>query len=362
MKTSVLIIVVMVMMMLVMSSSAAAVAAFVLWTPPPPPPPPTTPPPFEGTVVAPSSTTIISPSSSTVVAPSSGGTKPLIFLSMSGHGGPLLPERWDDARKMARGEEWSFVAANVDGFNLNAGNTDITLVSKIVGLGKKTPIWIMHEDEVSPEFRDATLINDYQRLIEDAKISHKIYGRFLVLDGTGNSNPMGRRFEPGVVTTWKNFPSRAVVTKTVFGMGRGGEIAVCSEAYCEDDFSALRESDGFLYEQVPSFLNAAHGNRGVAGEWPGHRDAWRKLFGLIKKYGENKKVIWLMATRGAGSLREVQESFLWMKSENLLPDVIIVANYGGSPAERQYPSIPEGSGDQFPDTLTGIARWLLVNR
>ena len=360
MKTSVLIIVVMVMMMLVMSSSAAAFAFFVFQNPSQPPTTP--PPPFEGTVVAPSSTTIISPSSSTVVAPSSGGTKPLIFLSMSGHGGPLLPERWDDARKMARGEEWSFVAANVDGFNLNAGNTDITLVSKIVGLGKKTPIWIMHEDEVSPEFRDATLINDYQRLIEDAKISHKIYGRFLVLDGTGNSNPMGRRFEPGVVTTWKNFPSRAVVTKTVFGMGRGGEIAVCSEAYCEDDFSALRESDGFLYEQVPSFLNAAHGNRGIAGEWPGHRDAWRKLFGLIKKYGENKKVIWLMATRGAGSLREVQESFLWMKSENLLPDVIIVANYGGSPAERQYPSIPEGSGDQFPDTLTGIARWLLVNR
>jgi len=32
------------------------------------------------------------------------------------------------------------------------------------------------------------------------------------------------------------------------------------------------------------------------------------------------------------------------------------------PTELQYPSIPEGSRDQFPDTLTGIARWLLVNR
>lgn len=302
-----------------------------------------------------------SPSSSNAIRRTK---KPLIFLSMSGHGGPDVPGRWEDARKMARGEGWSFVAANVDGFNLNGGQTDVALFPKIVAQGKNRPLWIMHEDEVSEVHRNARFINEYQKIIEDAKIEHEIYGRFLVMD----VNAGGRRFAPGVVTAWKNNPSRAAVTKTVFGIGRGTEFESCTEAFCDDNWSALRESDGFVYEQVPSFLDAAHGNRGVAGEWPGHRNSWRKLFGLAKQFG-NKKIIWLMATDGAGSLRDAQESFRWMKSENLVPDVIIVANYGvelSDPAvdaaRKAYPSIPEGTGDQYPDTLTGITRWLLNNR
>ena len=74
-------------------------------------------------------------------------------------------------------------------------------------------------------------------------------------------------------------------------------------------------------------------------------------------------MLWLMATTGKGSLKEAQDSFRWLKKENLLPDVIIVSNYGTEDNGRKdYRAIPEGKGDDYPDTVTGIARWLLVNR
>jgi hypothetical protein len=296
--------------------------------------------------------------------PPNAGSKPLIFLNLTGHG-DANNGRLQDAIDMAQGKGWEYVSENIDGWNINPANTHEPW--KVLAAVKKRPTWILHENDLSASLMKTINppgIVPYQKWIEETGVPHKIYGHFILFD----LDPFGRRFEPGVVTKWKNTPPFSDITKTIFSFGRGGEITNCLEAYCEDDFSALRESDGFLYEQNPSFLNAAHGNRGVAGEWPGHRDAWRKLFGLIKKYGANKKVIWLMATTGAGSLRDAQESFRWMKSEGLVPDVIIVANYGvaddepANTARKKYRSIPEGKGDDYPDTTCGIARWLLMNR
>ncbi len=257
---------------------------------------------------------------------------------------------------MSQGVGWPFVAANIDGFNINPGNTAGELYIQVVAQGRRSPVWVMHENEVS-----AALYNSGQYFIDYYEASlggipHMVYGRFLVMDLDGG----GRRFAPGVVSKWRNAQPFASVTTTVFGSGRGTEFSSCTEAFCEDNWSALRESDGFVYEQVPSFLNGAHGSRG--GEWVGHREAWRTMYYLCRSFG--KRIIWLMATTGGGSLPQAQESYMWMKSQGLVPDVIIVANYGtpGDPARGPYPSIPEGEGDNYPDTLTGIARWLLVNR
>ena len=293
---------------------------------------------------------------------SSGGKKPMIFLNLSGHG-DAKNGRLQDAVDMAQGKGWTYVSQNIDGWNINPANTHDPW--KVIGATKKRPTWILHENEVSASLIGAgnTYIDAYQKWIDEALPgNNKVYGRFIMRD----RDPSGRRYEPGVMTKWKNAAPFAAITKTVFASGRGTEFEACSEALCEQNWSALREGDGFVYEQVPGFLNANHGSK--PGEWPGHRGAWKKLFDLSKQFG-NKKIVWLMATDGAGSLGRAQESFRWMKSSGLVPDVIVVANYGEDPAHpditaarNAFRSIPEGSGDQFPDTVTGIARWLLVNR
>ncbi len=295
---------------------------------------------------------------------SSGGSgkKPMIFLNLSGHG-DAKNGRMQDAVDMANGKGWEFVAANVDGWNINPANTHDPW--KILSKTKKRPTWILHENEVSASLIGAgnTYIDHYQKWIDDTGIPNKVYGRFIMRD----RDPSGRRYEPGVMAKWKNAAPFAAITTTVFASGRGTEFTEsCSEALCEQNWSALREGDGFVYEQVPGFLNANHGSK--PGEWPGHRGAWKKMFYVSKQLG-GKKILWLMATDGAGSLARAQESFNWMKSQNLVPDVIIVANYGEDPAHpditaarNAYRSIPEGSGNEFPDTVTGIARWLLMNR
>jgi len=293
------------------------------------------------------------------------GRKPMVFLNLSGHG-DAANGRMQDAVDMAQGKGWEYVAANIDGWNINPANTHDPW--KIIGATKKRPTWILHENEVSASLINAgnTYIDAYQKWIDQALPgNNRVYGRFIMRD----RDPSGRRYEPGVMTKWKNAAPFAGITKTVFASGRGTEFTEsCSEALCEQNWSALREGDGFVYEQVPGFLNANHGSR--AGEWPGHRGAWKKLFDLSKQHG-GKKILWLMATDGAGSLQRAQESFNWMKSSNLVPDVIVVANYGADPASpdpsintlrNAYRSIPEGKGNQYPDTVCGIARWLLDHR
>lgn len=291
--------------------------------------------------------------------------KPLIFLNLSGHG-DAANGRLQDAVDMARGRGWEFVAANIDGWNINPANTHNPWM--VLAAVKKRPTWILHENEVSAELYNSgqTFIDSYQRWIDESGVPNKIYGRFIMRD----RDPAGRRYEPGVMTRWKKAAPFAAITETVFASGRGTEFAdgACTEALCNDNWSALREGDGFVYEQVPGFLNKNHGDG--AGEWPGHRGTWRKLFDLVKQFGGKKKIIWLMAIDGRGSLARAQESFRWMKAEGLVPDVIVVANYGADPngevginsARNAYRSIPEGKGGDFQDTVCGIARWLLLNR
>lgn len=289
----------------------------------------------------------------------------MVFLNLSGHG-DANNGRLQDAVDMAQGKGWEFVSKNIDGWNINPANTHDPW--KIIGAVKKRPTWILHENEVSASLIGAgnTYIDAYQKWIDQALPgANKVYGRFIMRD----RDPSGRRYEPGVMTKWKNAAPFAGITKTVFASGRGTEFTEsCSEALCEQNWSALREGDGFVYEQVPGFLNANHGSK--AGEWPGHRGTWKKLSDLSKQFG-GKKILWLMATDGAGSLQRAQESFNWMKSSGLVPDVIIVANYGADPASldpginvarNAYKSIPEGTGNQYPDTVCGIARWLLDHR
>jgi len=46
----------------------------------------------------------------------------------------------------------------------------------------------------------------------------------------------------------------------------------------------------------------------------------------------------------------------WKKNSNSFPDYIVLSNYGGSPLLK---GIPEGSGSNYPETMTGVARFLL---
>ncbi len=365
-----LIVVVVVIAFCLLSSSAAAFSAFVwwddietlLWKPKSPEPAPSQmpqAPPIIGGNTTPSTVGGNNNTTpSTVGGDKNSGTskKPMIFLNMTGHG-DAKNGRMQDAVDMANGKGWEFVSNNIDGFNLNDANTHEP--SKIMARAKKTPIWMTCECEVSAVYQSQAEAYTflYNKIIADSGLQTRPYGRIVLMD----KDPFGRQLVPGVMAKWKHWQPYASITKTIFCLGRGGQFSSCSEAICEGDFSAIRESDGFVYEQVPGFLNADHGHMGVPDEWPGHRDEWKKMFELFKRF-ENKKIIWLMATRGKGSLKKAQESFNWMKSQNLLPDVIIVANYGNSPEEKAYHSIPEGSGNEFPDTTCGIARWLLMNR
>ena len=263
-----------------------------------------------------------------------------------------------DALRMAEGKDWEYVAANIDGFSANGYGTVPNLWPKIMDQAKKKPTWVMHGTTVASEFinKKEYFVPLYDAELKRQNVDHRVYGWLVYFDG---DPPNGRQWEPGVVTKWKNFEPFAKVTPRIFGRTNGPEIYLCWEKACEDNYSALRESDGWVYEATPDVV--AESLMNDPKEWPDHRLAWKKLHEECKKY--NKKMLWLMATTGKGSLKEAQDSFRWLKKENLLPDVIIVSNYGTEDNGRKdYRAIPEGKGDDYPDTVTGIARWLLVNR
>jgi hypothetical protein len=46
----------------------------------------------------------------------------------------------------------------------------------------------------------------------------------------------------------------------------------------------------------------------------------------------------------------------WKKNGDSFPDYIVLSNYGGPPLLK---GIPEGSGSDYPETMTGVARFLL---
>lgn len=59
---------------------------------------------------------------------------------------------------------------------------------------------------------------------------------------------------------------------------------------------------------------------------------------------------------GRSYLQDAKAACEHWKNGNSFPDYIVLSNYGGSPLLK---GIPEGSGSNYPETMTGVARFLL---
>lgn len=76
----------------------------------------------------------------------------------------------------------------------------------------------------------------------------------------------------------------------------------------------------------------------------------------------NKLFILLAHTDKADVIGAVKKAVGEMKAMQLWPDIIVPSNYGAGSIEgtdRRLPPVPEGVGADYPNTLTGMARYLI---
>jgi hypothetical protein len=120
-----------------------------------------------------------------------------------------------------------------------------------------------------------------------------------------------------------------------------------------------RAADGIVYESAPiNLLDSRIGKLHVTAIANAH--AWCRA--------NDKPLVWL-APRGADSskkpadyLATMQRAMKLLEARDCLPDGVVVINYtAGANADSRLPALPETlpGGASHPDTLTGVAHWLL---
>lgn len=120
-----------------------------------------------------------------------------------------------------------------------------------------------------------------------------------------------------------------------------------------------RAADGIVYESAPiNLLDARAGKLHVTAIANAH--AWCRA--------NDKPLVWL-APRGVDSskkpadyLATMQRAMKLLDARDCLPDGIVVINYTpGDSSDSRLPALPETlpTGASHPDTLTGVAHWLL---
>jgi hypothetical protein len=76
----------------------------------------------------------------------------------------------------------------------------------------------------------------------------------------------------------------------------------------------------------------------------------------VHKLGSTKVAVWQTPCESnKNCVQDVKKAYYFLKKRKALPDIFIILKYGKS----SIPTLPEGKGRKYPNTVTGATRWLL---
>jgi len=264
-----------------------------------------------------------------------GGNRPEVLLA-------LTQLKDEDTKKMASGVGWEKARKQLYGFWLNLSKTNIDYARGIIAETPSKRGIIIHNfgrTNVSKLRLDTLKGMDLD--IIGAAMVHQGYDRKM------------KRSERLEAKRWKWSAGDITAGKAeLSSLGfKYGFPLTRANVWLNDPMrppynGVLLSGDGAVYEIDPiKFLKEPH-----------HRVAFPVFISTMRQLG--KPAIWL-APLGSSKryLSHIQKVYGWMKSNNSLPDVIVITKYGEN--KDGYPVLPETNDDGKPaNTLTGTVLWL----
>lgn len=76
----------------------------------------------------------------------------------------------------------------------------------------------------------------------------------------------------------------------------------------------------------------------------------------VHKLRSRKVAVWQSPCESnKNCVKDMKKAYAFLKAKKALPDIFIILKY----AKSNIPTLPEGTGTRYPNTITGTARWLM---
>jgi hypothetical protein len=270
---------------------------------------------------------------------SSSKKKPQVFVGFVNVVG-------SEAIKLQQGEGWEYVANRVDGTYLNMAGSSLEVKRSVLERVKSKRAILSHSitnDRPSIAYiRDAAL---YGIDLVGATLKQKSKG--------DDHNGDWKNWSPSSVTAplaW--LKANAGITK-VYPIVRA--TVAMYNVIREPAKSMVKLTSGAALE-LPA-ARAFDKTTGFVDPTTGKIDPYFYRFApALKKLGSNKVAVWQTPCEsGRNCVNDVRKAYNFLKKKNALPDIFIVLKYGVT----SIPTLPEGTGSRYPNTVTGATRWLL---
>jgi len=390
MKGSVVPLILVIVVACLMSSSAAAVMIYFSWddvsrflglSKSPAPVSASVPPSFDGTVTAPQTGTVTAPQTGTGISPQTGTEKNIIYAGKSPTDNPSVVGATDITQRIQWPQPWPNAPAYPDvprikGMPISRQRPMIIMnLCNMQDAATNPDQWTSVRQRLDGVWLNGAGTPDWVNIVKTVK-NKKLHFEILTYNIVPGNDLLGASLYgvkdiPGVEVahaTWyhgddiqgmkvwnKETTQRAVRTLNPLV---SPNVTVITTGH---EWSTARKGaiDSAEYQ-----IMSDPGCMGTTLEYP-----WacaiscntNEMPRMIEFCRNNNKVSILLChidlAPGRSYLQDAKAACdHWKKNGDSFPDYIVLSNYGGPPLLK---GIPEGSGSNYPETMTGVARFLL---